>query len=123
MAYVRFSTNGFRSDVYVYASVSGGIAVHVAANRFQSDQPRPEFPDVDPSNDVAFVNAMVAYDRAITAWCDQAGRVSIDHPDAGRDFNFATPSETADFLERLAAAGFVVPPSAIHELRLESSEA
>jgi hypothetical protein len=123
MSYARFSTDGFRSDVYVYASVSGGITVHVAGNRFQSDQPRPECADADPSNEVAFVNAMVEYDRAITAWCDQATRVPIDHPDAGGEFNFSTPAETADFLERLAAAGFVVPPSAIRELRLESIDA
>lgn len=40
MSYCRFSSDDFRSDVYVYEHVFGGIAIHVAGNKPRGWIPR-----------------------------------------------------------------------------------
>lgn len=109
MAYVRFSSDAFRSDVYVY-DAPDGLVVHVASVRFDSPQPRPEPPEFDPAlGEATYVNALCAYQAAISAWCDGAERLPINLPGAGESYTFADHVAAADFLDHLTQIGFSIP--------------
>lgn len=80
MSYVRFSSDNFKSDVYVYES-DDGFVVYVASNRLK--------PGCNPSDENA-------YDK-------------IDLENAGTYRVYDTPGEAADWLRELADEGFYIP--------------
>lgn len=115
MSYCRFSSNCFRSDVYVYEGWNG-FAIHVAGTRHYSEQPRPEPPDdMDPEK-------FVAYYAACKEWVKAAELRPIGLPYDCQDFYFSTPGEAAQKLIELRDMGYWVPEYAIEALQEEQIE-
>lgn len=109
MSYCRWSSDNWKSDLYVYESDSG-FEIHVAANRTIGDA--PEVPDLitgDPGE------WLIAY-KAQMAWLDEAQRIKIDLPYAGESFTEDTAEEAVERLKALQELGYHVPQYAIEEL-------
>ena len=116
MSYARFSSDDWRSDVYVYESVGGGWVTHVAANRVVPCEPLPEPVEYTPEN----VEAWFRRHHAVTEIIGRSERVFIDLPYAGEDFRDDSPGECADRLVSLAAIGYHVPEGTIDALYAEA---
>lgn len=121
MSYCRWSSEGFRCDVYVYESTNGWVT-HVAGRRRE--------PIGDPCPRIVWTDAEElkrTYD-AQHAWLkdENEGKlwrwVDVPDPYAGETYNDASPGECADRLEALKAAGLVVPQYVIDSLREEQAE-
>lgn len=141
MSYCRFSSMNWRCDVYVYADVGGGWTTHVAARkrlmqpipdlplmflptfggRWNGDARRMEYPSCWQAlaARVFFGVAAFWHNRVHMASLHLMPLRSIGKAHDGESYNDATPTECADRLERLRAAGYVVPQYAIDALRLE----
>lgn len=118
MSYCRFSSDDFRSDVYVYWSFLGGITTHVAGSKVVFDEslpPEVPFPHCD-------VRAFVEREIVVLDIVKRSRRVPIGLPNDGATFSDATPGACADRLEALRAEGYRVPQSAIDALRAEACE-
>lgn len=99
MSYCRFSSDNWKSDVYVYES-DEGYQIHVADNRIVGDAP--------PLLDV-FGAGFAARYREQMEFVNQAERVKINGVFDGADFTLATLAELRDKLRELTAAGYHVP--------------
>lgn len=121
MSYCRWSSDGWRSDVYVYEDVNGGWTTHVASNRcvHPSGEQCPELPGRtdDPEWAERFVEA---YERS-SAWREECVLVPINLPHDGESFNDPTPGACANRLEALRTLGYYVPQYAIDDLREEAA--
>lgn len=106
MSYCRFSCENFKSDVYVYAHVHGGFAIHVADMRFKDGKPRTIDWSADPRSE-AFKSNMRAYD---------ASRAPIGLPYDGQIFRDATAADCRARLMDLRQTGYYVPEAAIKRL-------
>ncbi len=108
MSYVRWSSDGFRSDVYAYESCYGGFELHIAGRRKAGVDSIPDSPTwaeimEDPQGSLIKRNAWnEAYERL--PW------ESIEHPDAGKTFAFDTLEELRDALAAYRAEGVVRVP-------------
>lgn len=119
MSYCRWSSDGWRCDVYVYKDVSGGWTTHVAGRKRVHPEPCPQL-DWDAIRDRTKdekVAAIESWQRAERAWLDQAQMVDIGLPHDGARFNDDTAGDCANTLEMLRAAGYWVPQYAIDSLR------
>lgn len=114
MSYCRFSDDP-RSDVYVYADVSGGFTTHVARSRTVFPMPLPPAVPFIPERRREWLHRR----DTVSDLRARASRVAIGLPHDGASFNHDTPDECADHLEHLAAIGYVVPRHAIEDLRRE----
>jgi len=114
MAYVRFSSDDYRSDVYVYEDCDGGWVTHVANIRYRFQEELP--PPADPS---ANIEAWLARHQKVSAMVEHAERVPIKSSAAGERFHDPTPGEAADRLLALRELGIRVPQHAIDRLREE----
>lgn len=143
MSYCRFSSDNWRSDVYVYEHCDGGFVTHVAGRK-RAFPPIPQMPiSWIPNFGAKFV---IAERRFVypTRWHSLAANVfgriyalwhrvsmwsvgviplkDIGLPHDGEAFSDETPGECADRLESLRALGYHVPQSAIDALRQEAAE-
>jgi hypothetical protein len=141
MSYCRFSSDNFRSDVYVYEHVDGGYTTHVAGNRLLF----PALPDPyfcwlpfggkvvrDPlrivyPNRVAELAAEVywwlkAQYEALRHWliCHTPRR-DIPAPHGGATYSDPTALACAARLIELRNTGLNVPQCAIDRLVLEAA--
>lgn len=120
MSYCRWSSDGFRSDVYTYADVDGSWTTHVAGRKkvgldtlppdplaLIGEMPRPEW--------------LVAYKAFHDAY-DQLEFADIDHPHSGDTFNDESPQACAATLKMLRGLGYHVPDGVIEELEGELAE-
>lgn len=119
MSYCRFSSDNHKSDVYCYAHVDGGWAIHVARSRYVGDTPIPELPDNWHQLPVDELADIMGRQRE---WLDKATLDLIGLSRDGESFNADTPGEAADLLESLRDEGYRVPAYAIEALRTESLE-
>lgn len=117
MAYARFSSDNWKSDVYTWADVHGGWVTSVAAQRYQFSGENPMPVLVDSSTE-AFVEWCQAQRIAI----DNAVLVPIDGPSDGDYRAYSSASECAADLEVLRDEGYHVPQDAIDALLGEASE-
>lgn len=119
MSYCRWSSDSFRSDVYVYGS-DAGFVTHVAMTRhvLADDAQAPSLQLLIDGKTDEWVAANKAWHQILEA----ADAVPIEHPDAGASFIDNTPGECADTLERLAQQGFRVPEGVIADLRAEQAD-
>lgn len=120
MSYCRFSSDDWRSDVYVYHDVGGGWTTHVATHHPVFRTPLPAevpFPN-DASQDKQLMD-WFHRTESVMAMFDEAEKVPLDLPHAGETFNDPTPAACADRLESLRELGYHVPQSAIDGLRAE----
>lgn len=119
MSYCRFSSDDWQSDVYVWADISGGYRVEVAARRQTWDVPLP--PKVDISDIDAWLDRWVAVSALLR---DESNWHWEDCPTdpGGNSYHHTTAGECADDLVRLRGLGFNVPQSAIDGLREEADD-
>lgn len=99
MSYCRFSSDNFKSDVYVYADIAGGWTTHVAHSRLTKPW--------NGSCDDALLELRFK---------------PIGLPMDGQMFNDPTPSACADRLRELRQMGYHVPQFAIDHLMQDASE-
>ena len=141
MSYCRFSSDNWRSDVYVYEDCSGGWSTHVAG-RHRVFPPIPAWPHrwtprlggeldmttrrmVYPSKLMAITAAIVyrllSHWYALHMWSVRMVPLrDIDIPHAGESFNDPTAHDCMLRLMELSSLGFHVPRFAIEALREES---
>lgn len=117
MSYCRFSSDSYRSDVYVYEADSGYV-VHVAASRYVGAEPRPEVPPATVENIPECVRAI----NALREWVKTATLEPIGLEMDGASLGFDTPGETAQALCSLRELGYNVPQRAIDAMRDEHRE-
>ncbi len=120
MSYCRWSSDGYKCDVYVYEDVHGGWTTHVAGRKKAGL-------DTLPPDPLTLIGNMHSEEwlEAYRSFHEAYERLPfVDHAmaGAGETFNDDTPGECADRLERLREVGFYVPDYAIAALREEQSE-
>lgn len=121
MSYCRWSSYGWKCDVYVYEDVSGGWTTRVAGRKRVAPDPCPEI-DWEaiwrlPKEEQAA--AFSAWRDAEREWLDRAELVDIGLEFDGKSFNDPTPGACAATLSMLKRAGYVVPDEVIRELENE----
>lgn len=143
MSYCRFSSDNWRSDVYVYEHCGGGFVTHVAGNK-RIFQPIPDIPHSwMPRFGAEFVRAerrvvypsrwhQFAANRVYSVWAlwhrlhmfslSVIPSKNIGLPHDGEALSDDTASECADRLESLQAIDYHVPQYAIDTLREEAAE-
>lgn len=119
MSYCRWSSDDFKSDLYVYENVAGCWTIHVASNRHVGDCPKIILPD-DPEDQAQLDAAMRSY-RAQMDFLQAAERVPIGLPHDGQTFHEPTPGACADRIEALVALGYRVPAGVVEALREEET--
>lgn len=119
MSYCRFSSDDYQSDVYCYEDCYSGFTTHVASRRYVYD--RDALPEVkgEVGSDEWKETYFARYEAQMAAVKD-APLVPIGLPHDGAQFTDPDPSSTADRLEMLREAGYVVPQYAIDALREEA---
>lgn len=121
MSYCRWSSDGFRSDVYVYEDVGGGWTTHIANRRKLGLDTLPPDPLDELQQGIVsegWHERYKAYNNALQAL--ESVRIGLPHD--GGSFNDPSPGECADRLENLRALGYYVPQYAIDGLREEQQE-
>ena len=112
MSLCRFSSNNFQCDVYVYEG-DFGWTVKVARMHVVSEPPpsalNPEEPGITVSEAVARLKAQ-------SDWLQKASFSAIQHPAAGKVFDFGAPRECAEFLKSLKGSPIRVPEEVIARL-------
>ncbi len=120
MSYCRWSSDDWRSDLYVYESQLG-IEIHAAGRRkpqaFFAALPEPV---PYPPNDDAGWARWVERDRKVSAMHDQYELESIGLPHTGESFTADDATEAAQIVAYLAALGYHVPDGVIEALSDES---
>lgn len=120
MSYCRWSSDAFKSDLYVYEHVGGYWAIHVAGSRYVGDVPTLAYPT--DAKDPAQVEAFKAsYDAQRKFFDAGAATALINLPHAGETFQEPTPGACADRIEELVALGYHVPAGVVEELRAEQA--
>lgn len=120
MSYARFSTDNFRSDVYVYLSARGWV-IHVAANKVVLPD-GVEVPDVtaqtlDGTEEAA--QKVTALWAGRTEILQNATHEPIGGGYDGQEFVLSTADECLAILRKLGAKGYYVPQSALDKLEEE----
>lgn len=120
MSYCRFSSDSFRSDLYVYEA-DDGVVIHVASNRLvlADDQRHPRWPDTDSVESVW--SAFELDYRAFMDAVDVAERVDIGLSRDGRTYRNLTFTDAADLVRSLAAEGYRVPEGVADDLEAEAA--
>ena len=118
MSYCRWSSDNWKSDLYVYASVGDFYSVNVAANRTVGEAPEvPSLLDAEVDSET-----WLAAHNAQIEWLDKAERVKIDLPYAGESFAEPTAKACVKRLIELRELGYRVPQYAIDSLQEEAEQ-
>lgn len=135
MSYCRFSSDNWRSDVYVYEHYLGGIAIVVAANKIRGFAPplihlpyRYIVLDGEGTKlsrlRYHLVLRLFMLSHKIQMWyVRRAPRRNITLPYAGEQLTVETPREAIATLKALQALGYHVPERALRMLALEAEDA
>ncbi len=110
MSYCRWSTDDYMCDLYVYDSVSGGIAIHVAGNRLIYKEPIPEpvsYTDIE---------GFMARNAKVNQMIEEAERVRIGLPYDGDTFDGLSQDKAIEKLEELKALGYRFPDYVIDSI-------
>jgi len=116
MAYVRWSSEDFRSDFYIYAHVAGGFSVNLAGRRLRPGYDHADAPDMMNKPPLSR-----GFNPDWLAW-DEEAHENIEHPDAGETQMFATLTETIAACEKWIEEGFYAPAWMIPRLQKEREE-
>lgn len=116
MSYCRWSSDNWRSDVYVYECTDGTWTTHVAGRKRVGELPEP--PGYEPPFDEDFLRRHREYQAAVSA----AEMVPIGLPHDGKTFKDGSPAECWGTLVMLKTAGYHVPQYALDELYEEAQE-
>ena len=119
MSYCRFSTDNFKSDVYVYYG-DDGYTCHIASRKIANID---ECPQISISLSLEDNQQYIERYRLRQEWMENyANRISINHELAGTTFTTDTSDEMAEELLYLREQGFHVPQTAIDKLMLLAEE-
>jgi hypothetical protein len=122
MSYARWSSDGFRSDVYVYQS-DFGYETHVAGRRRVGLDTLPPDPMLlMPLTGNMTIKEWGLLYRAHRDAFDKLPFEKIEHPNAGESFTDRSPMECAQTLKMLRDEGFHIPNGVIEELEEEAKE-
>ena len=116
MAYCRWSSDSYRSDLYVFDHVNGTIQVWVASHRrvLEDDRVFPKPPDLDaPMSE--WEKYAIEY-RAFMHAMNDAELVPIGLSRDGERFSVDTHREAAELIRSLKAEGYHVPDGVIEEV-------
>jgi len=116
MSYCRWSSDNFRCDLYVYDSVEGGYAIHVASNRTVDDP--PEIPDFGTVPNDEFV----LKHKAQMDWLMSAERRLIGLSRDGRSYYADDLEELLAIITSLRDEGYRVPQYVFDTIREEIDE-
>ena len=112
MSYCRWSSDDWRSDLYIYEA-SDGYYIHVARNR----KPQAFFDAIPvPLSYVPFA-AQFERGQQIMAMLDDYESEPIGLPHDGETLILADAEETARAVEWLAAVGYYVPAGTADAIR------
>lgn len=109
MSICRFSSDDFRSDLYIYQSLNG-FEVHVAGNRHVVE------PEDWGGNDDFNLEQTLARSAKRQKEIDESPLIPIELPYSGESFSFPTSEETAAFVEELIKIGYIVPSYVIDSI-------
>ncbi len=119
MSYCRFSSDNFRSDVYVYYG-DLGYTCHVASRKISNID---ECPEISISLSLEDNQKFIERYRQRQDWMENyATRITIEHELAGTTFTTDTSDEMVEELIYLREQGFHVPQNAIDMLTLLGEE-
>lgn len=121
MSYCRFSSDNFRSDVYVYESYGGSFITHVAGKRVVGDI--PEITEGWWKRGAEGVDQYLIEHDAQMKFLNTAQREDIDLPHAGESFQDGDLESLLDRLLWLRKLGYNVPEGAITMIREEIEDA
>lgn len=127
MSYCRWSSDGFRCDLYCYEDVSGGWTTHVAGNKVVGDIPE-ELPmpyltkDGGDGVETPEWTAWSVRQRQIHDYLGKAERVPIGFPHDGETFNDTTLADFHARLLMLRRAGYRFPDSVLAEVNEEMND-
>lgn len=117
MSYCRFSSDDWRSDVYVYESVDGGYVIDIASSKVTGDIPRlPVWQEVTAQEFVDAVNAQMNF-------LENAPRELITLPYVGGNFNEPTLHALFFRLVELRDLGYRIPEHVFVTLKEEMNDA
>jgi hypothetical protein len=122
VSYCRWSSDDWKSDVYVYEDVDGYWSIHIAGRRVVFAEPLP--PPVTlphPFTEEQF-HAWWERSELVAAIRDRSEMVDIGLPHVGETFEEPTPGAAADRLAYLRGLGYHVPDGVIKTLREEQTE-
>lgn len=117
MSYCRWSCDGFRSDVYCYADVSGGYTTHVARNKVAGDI--PVVPPLPRTTDREVLKPWLEAHNKMMAFVAEADHEPLGLPVDGETFNDETLPEFLNRLLWLRQLGYRVPQFAIDAVQDE----
>lgn len=120
MSYCRWSTDGFKCDLYCYEDVSGGWTTHVAGRRRVGELPESPFDDL-----VAKAITSEQFTERYKTYMDAVGAqdfVDIDLPHAGETFNDSTLKLFRDRLVYLRGLGYSFPDGVLAAVDEEIAE-
>jgi hypothetical protein len=120
MSYARFSTNGFRSHVYVYKHVFGHYQIDVA--RKEHDVDRSGLPPEPEPGEEGFAEKYAEYKREVIGLVKGAEMAPIGGPLDGECFEEETAESAVERLAQIREAGYNVPEKAIERLREEAQK-
>lgn len=135
MSYCRWSSDGFRCDIYAYASCEGGVTVHVARRRQRGwynvphriqawafmRMVRDYQEDEWPSRVLMFLHlsmsrlSHLAFTLGVPGWMTHY-EIPLEIPEDRYGLSYG---EAAAWLVELRSQGFLVPQYAIDGLREE----
>lgn len=117
MSYCRFSTDNFRSDVYVYHGDDGYVC-HIASRKISNID---QCPEISISLSLEDNQKFIERYRIRQEWMEnRALRVPIEHHLAGTTFTTDTSEDMVEELLFLREEGFHIPQNAIDMLSLLS---
>jgi hypothetical protein len=130
MSYCRWSSDGFKCDVYVYEDVYGGYTCHVASRKIVNAHEAPHCPtlyDYDSFNEGKTsdedMDDFMSKHRAYMEWLKTgAVREDIGLEYDGKTFNVETATEMGNSLKMMKDMGYQVPDYAIESLWEEGKE-
>ena len=120
MAYCRWSTDGFRCDVYAYESTGGGYVIHVATRKKVLPEGWKD-PCETHLSDVSSDNAKERFAQynAVMAEYDALPWRNLEAPSAGKSFHESTPQAFKERMESLRAEGLLFPDDVLDRINRE----
>lgn len=115
MSYCRWSSDNFKSAVYIYESIEGWVT-HVAASELIGEAPFGEYLDV--IKDIP-VDEWTRRYKERENWFKNVERKKIGLPFDGQTFIDQTAHECASRLQTIKDAGYHVPDGVIEDLESE----
>lgn len=115
MSYCRFSSDGFKSDVYVYKS-DAGFVIDVAQFRLANNFEYPSFFSKEMTDEAEFIAHTTEVLKRRQEWMRTATRTKIEIIHAGDTFTIADRRGAADRLMYLRGLGYHIPQIAIDGL-------